>query len=148
MVWNYQNADCSLKNKFIESFYYNFRQTFVSYIFCRCFFLSWFIFNAVSQINDPNIYRTNLLLLVDGECAYSKMFMWSTLCQTPCRCTLWTFMRHFFTYNAQVCVCQKVKGKANTYSTTERRIPQLFLVLGSQPALTWVINPAVGCRNP
>jgi len=33
MVWNYQNADCSLKRKFYLYIFFNFRQTFVPY---RC----------------------------------------------------------------------------------------------------------------
>ena len=40
----------------------------------------------------------------------------------------------------------KVKVKASPYSVTERRVPELIPVLGSQPAGAWVINPAVGCR--
>ena len=34
MVWNYQNADCSLRKKFHCVIYYNFRQTFVPYVLC------------------------------------------------------------------------------------------------------------------
>ena len=38
------------------------------------------------------------------------------------------------------------KGKGSPYSITERRVPELFPVLGSQPADDWVVNPAVGCH--
>jgi len=40
------------------------------------------------------------------------------------------------------------KGKGSPYSITERRVLELILVLGSQPAgdVTWVINLAVGCH--
>jgi len=31
-------------------------------------------------------------------------------------------------------VCCKVKGKGSPYSITERRVPELISVLGSQPA--------------
>jgi len=42
---------------------------------------------------------------------------------------------------------QKGKGKGSPYSITERRVAELILVLGSQPAGdVWVINPAVGCH--
>ena len=38
------------------------------------------------------------------------------------------------------------KGKGNPYSITERRVPELILVLRSQPAGDEIINPAVGCQ--
>jgi len=38
------------------------------------------------------------------------------------------------------------KGKGSPYSITERRVPKLIPVLGSQPTGDWVINPAVGCH--
>jgi len=37
------------------------------------------------------------------------------------------------------------KGKGSPYSITERRVPELIPVLGSQPAGD-VSNPAVGCH--
>jgi len=36
------------------------------------------------------------------------------------------------------------KGKGSPYSITERRVPELISVVGSQPA--GVMNPAVGCH--
>jgi len=38
------------------------------------------------------------------------------------------------------------KGKSSPYSITERRVPELIPVLGSQPAGDVVIKPAVGCH--
>jgi len=38
------------------------------------------------------------------------------------------------------------KGKASPYSITERRVPELIPVLGSQPAGDVSQNPAVGCH--
>jgi len=37
-------------------------------------------------------------------------------------------------------------GKRSPYSITERRVPELIPVLGSQSAGDGVINPAVGCH--
>jgi len=36
--------------------------------------------------------------------------------------------------NSTAAAWQKVKGKASPYSITERRVPELILDLGSQPA--------------
>jgi len=44
------------------------------------------------------------------------------------------------------CNCTDKKGKGSTHSITERRVPELILVLVSQPTGDWVINPAVGCH--
>ena len=33
MLWNYQNADCSLRKNFYRVIYYNFRHTFVTYMY-------------------------------------------------------------------------------------------------------------------
>jgi len=38
------------------------------------------------------------------------------------------------------------KGKGSPYSITERRVPELIPVLGSQPAGEVIINPTVGCH--
>ena len=38
------------------------------------------------------------------------------------------------------------KGKGSTYSITERRVPELIPVLGSQPAGDVNHNPTVGCH--
>ena len=38
------------------------------------------------------------------------------------------------------------KGKGSPYSITERRVPELIPVLGSQPAGDMSHNPAVGCH--
>jgi len=41
--------------------------------------------------------------------------------------------------------CSK-KGKGSPYSITERRVPELIPVIGSQPAGDVSHNPAVGCH--
>ena len=41
---------------------------------------------------------------------------------------------------------KKGKGKRSPCSITERTVPEMIPVLGSQPEVTWVINPAVGCH--
>ena len=38
------------------------------------------------------------------------------------------------------------KGKGSPHSITERRVPELIPVLGSQPAGDVIINPTVGCH--
>jgi len=38
------------------------------------------------------------------------------------------------------------KGKGSPYSITERWVPELIPVLGSQPAGDVIINPTVGCH--
>jgi len=38
------------------------------------------------------------------------------------------------------------KGKGSPFSITERRVPELIPVLGSQPEVMWIINPAVSCH--
>ena len=45
-------------------------------------------------------------------------------------------------------IVKGVKGKGSPYSITERRVPELIPVLGSQPAgdVSLLINPAVGCH--
>ena len=40
----------------------------------------------------------------------------------------------------------KGEGKGSPYSITECRVPELILVLGSEPAGDLVINLAVGCH--
>jgi len=51
MVLNYQNADCSFKNKFVVLFiYYNFRHTFVHYSFVHYFRSLHFAFSALTLL--------------------------------------------------------------------------------------------------
>jgi len=53
------------------------------------------------------------------------------------------FLSFFSSFN--ICVCQltnKGKGKGSPYSITERRVPELIPVLGSQPAGDVSYKPA------
>ena len=58
------------------------------------------------------------------------------VCSRYC-CRLWLMLRWWIS-------CWLVKG--SPYSITERRVPELIPVCGSQPEVTWVINPTVGCH--
>ena len=45
-----------------------------------------------------------------------------------------TFYKHFYVLAILVFIFIYVKGKGSLYSITERRVPELIPILGSQPA--------------
>jgi len=78
----------------------------------------------------------------ESALGHRSSFTWSNV---------YTNKRHFAPYirlsltdrQKHDCLC---KDKSSPYSITERRVPELIPVIGSQPAGdVIVINPAVGC---
>jgi len=82
-----------------------------------------------------------------SPCAWCHNTVWNVMTSCQAFVGYWSALIDSRLHLCTLGQLRDGKIKSSPYSITERRVPQLVSVLGSQPAGDWVINPAVACHN-